>query len=1026
MSTCRKVRMTLIALAVAALLPLGSAVGGDWPQFRCDAGRTAACDEQLPAELSPHWVRQYAPPKPVFPGEIRLRFDASYEPVVAGKTIFVPSMVTDTVAALDTDTGNERWRFFADGPVRFAPVVWQDKVYFVCDDGYLYCVGAADGKLRWKFRGLPAEQTDRKLLGNGRLISLSPARGGPVLADGIVYFAAGVWPTSGIFVHAVDAATGKAVWSNVTSHHMKQTNLDHGVRSPAGLTPNGYLAVTGERLVVPCGTQLPAFFDRKLGKIEPYTTGWGGRVGLPKGSWFAAATGNYLITSGDLYDVSRPNDEESNPNFKSLLYAGSYTRLQIDPGNQKDLAPFRRPVLTSDAMFYNTHDGAIAACDLTQGKMEARSKDTEPAHRRNDQYPDKWHGAFAELWRTKSKLKVHIKAGSRLYAGGPGVIEAIEIPKESSEAKVSWRATIEGTPSRMLAADGKLFVVTLQGRVYAFGERRDAKAVVHRGPKVAPAAKADRWTKTAAAVLKETNATDGYALVLGAGTGRLAEELVRQSKLDAIVIEADAEKVAALRDRFHKAGLYGTRISICPGDPMSYPLPPYLASLIVSEDPAAVADSFDRAFARRVIHPLRPYGGTACLTMPATHRDALAKEIVALNVPSVEVQQTDTAIVLSRTGPLPGAADYSHDGADAGNSGAPNDRFLKPPLSLLWFDGSRRWLRTHGTVTVRVAGGRVLVRDDTLYAMDVFTGRRLWEIPLPFSVGALRRGDIVAADDGVYVTGGNTCAVFNPADGKELRRIKLPDVVTLPAAGGWTNLRVAGDHLVATSGANVVCVDRRSGQPLWQFRAKKNRLGLALGGGKVFCAELPAPADRQGRRPPGDKSRTLALDVNSGKLLWEMPQGGVPHYSPEHDLLVVAGGTYRAADATLVHRGTTAWCVAGDRTLCGDVENLQTFNLLTGDKAGEPVQWSRRGCTSIRASRNLVTTRSGGNASYLDLATGQITPLWGVRSGCNNNLMPADGVLNLPNLTGGCTCHYTPMSLALVPTVVIQPGTGEE
>ena len=51
------------------------------------------------------------------------------------------------------------WQVFAEGPVRFAPVAWQDKVYFVSDDGHLYCLDAGDGSLKWKFRGADATFT---------------------------------------------------------------------------------------------------------------------------------------------------------------------------------------------------------------------------------------------------------------------------------------------------------------------------------------------------------------------------------------------------------------------------------------------------------------------------------------------------------------------------------------------------------------------------------------------------------------------------------------------------------------------------------------------------------------------------------------------------------------------------------------------------------------------------------------------------------------------------------------------------
>ena len=51
-------------------------------------------------------------------------------------------------------------------------------------------------------------------LGNERMISRWPARGGPVVFDDTVYYAAGIWPSGGVYLHALDAATGDVVWSN--------------------------------------------------------------------------------------------------------------------------------------------------------------------------------------------------------------------------------------------------------------------------------------------------------------------------------------------------------------------------------------------------------------------------------------------------------------------------------------------------------------------------------------------------------------------------------------------------------------------------------------------------------------------------------------------------------------------------------------------------------------------------------------------------------------------------------------------
>jgi outer membrane protein assembly factor BamB len=46
------------------------------------------------------------------------------------------------------------------------------------------------------------------------LISVWPVRGGPVIADGRVYFAAGVWPFEGVFVIALDISSGELIWRN--------------------------------------------------------------------------------------------------------------------------------------------------------------------------------------------------------------------------------------------------------------------------------------------------------------------------------------------------------------------------------------------------------------------------------------------------------------------------------------------------------------------------------------------------------------------------------------------------------------------------------------------------------------------------------------------------------------------------------------------------------------------------------------------------------------------------------------------
>ena len=1002
---------SIILCGCVSLISIRNNLAADWPQFRFDAGRTAASPEQLPKQLHLQWTRDLPTPQPAFPAEVRLLFDASYEPVVAGETMFVPSMVNDSITALDTQTGKVRWRFFTEGPVRFAPAVWEEKIYAASDDGYLYCLDAQTGKLVWRFRGAPEDRTDRKLLGHQRLISLWPARGGPVVDDGLVYFAAGIWPSDGIFVHAVEAETGRKIWSNTTSNQIPRANMDHGVGQYAGLTPQGYLALVEDRVIVPCGAQLPAFLNRKTGVTGDYMMGWGGRDGLPKGSWFVAAAGKFFTHSGDLYDITRPNDEKfkdprGREDFKSMLYPGGFTRLQIDPTNKRALGQFREPVITEKAIYYTDVESGVVAYDLTSFEMLERSKIKPSAFRKNDKYPDKWKADLELLWNLSSKLKVHIKSGSRLYLGGPNAVQAVDIPSGDEKPRVSWQSVIDGTPHRMLTANGMLFVVTTTGRIHAFGEKEVERVVSHDASSTTQTVGKDQWTDKAAEILKRTGIANGFAIVLGIEHERLVEELVAQSQLYVIALDTDEDSANSLRQKLNAAGFYGTRASVHVGDPESYPLPPYLASLVVSHnDPNTKIEKR----AQTISHIIRPYGGVAYLDTPS---DALRTQLESAKPPGAIIKSLDDHLLLVRQGALPESDDWSHDGANAANSGASQDRFLKAPLTMLWYDSSIRWHRKPGSAVVRVAGGRAIVKADDLHAVDVFTGRHIWKTTT--TLPANSKSEMVAVADGIYLTGGEKCLVIDPSTGKLKSPIDLPEGTT----GTWSNLRVWKNFLVGLAGKHLICIDRHSGALKWKSEFGRTELSTAVGGGKVFCAELLS--QRRGETLEKAGTKTRCINIDTGETIWEVAAGWKVQYSDDLDLLVTTGGVFDAKDGRRLRDGIGSPQIAGDQIISGTTDKFVVYDLATGKKNGDEMAWYRRGCTGLRSSCNLVTTRFKANAAYIDLETRDITPLWNIRSACNNNLYPANGILNVPNVTGGCECNYTPTSKAFAPLSVIE------
>lgn len=150
---------------------------------------------------SDHWRKRATPEAP------KSTFDWVHDVVVADGRLFFASSADDGVRCLDAKSGERQWVYFAGGPVRLVPTVSDGRVVFGCDDGAVYCLSAADGSLLWKSR--PAAVPDRRLPGNGRLMSVWPVRTGVLVKGGTGYFGAGLFPDEGAWYCTVDLRDGK-------------------------------------------------------------------------------------------------------------------------------------------------------------------------------------------------------------------------------------------------------------------------------------------------------------------------------------------------------------------------------------------------------------------------------------------------------------------------------------------------------------------------------------------------------------------------------------------------------------------------------------------------------------------------------------------------------------------------------------------------------------------------------------------------------------------------------------------------
>ena len=136
------------------------------------------------------------------------------------------------------------------------------------------------------------------------------------------------------------------------------------------------------------------------------------------------------------------------------------------------------------------------------------------------------------------------------------------------------------------------------------------RVIPQPGKDPVPTGGKDNWAGLAARILEAAKTKKGYCLALGLGSGQLISALAAQSELHIVAIEPDSGKVAAFRKEMDSAGLYGSRVAVVTGEPLEFPLAPYMADLVVAEDTAFLRAKPAEAV-RVAYRLLRPFSGVA-------------------------------------------------------------------------------------------------------------------------------------------------------------------------------------------------------------------------------------------------------------------------------------------------------------------------------------------------------------------------------------------------------------------------------
>ena len=749
------------ALGIVALL-LGSTLEAeDWPTYMHDNARSGITREALALPLSLHW--RITPPAP----HVR------------------------AWPGPQEGYGERRRLVFDDA---FATVVVGETVYFGSSvDNKIHAVELATGRPRWSFttggavRLAPTVHDGKVYAGadDGYAWCLAADTGafiwkvrcGPdssrMLGHGRMV---SPWPVrTGIVVEDRKAFFGGGVFSlNKVYIHSVDATTGEAVwefvsdfRHPT-FSAQGHALLAGNRLVIPAGRNTPFAFDAATGALA-YATVGNKIIGGP-GSYALLTDGKLVSgTQGNLsaYDLASGELERNVPAMKLLIDRD--LMLTLSPNSLRRLN-----------RSYFDELAQLEALPRNTGALRVIFRERAAA-------------LLAEslLWKIDLPgMESLILAGDTVFAGGKDELLAIA----AKDGGILWREKVEGTVASLTAANGVLLAGTEDGDILCFAAGQKP-APLAPAPKrdVFPPGYRERAGTLAQAILAQVESDEGYCLLAGNRLAALAAELATRSKMQVHYL-APSNTAATARRQLEDSGFMANRVAVMSAENGGIPLPSYFANLVVVEGGEDVAP---------FMRLLKAHGGMLFTIAPGEGEPML----------------------VTRRGAVPGAANWTHQYADAGNTGASTDTALSVPLSMLWYGApgsdtqQERHLRGPAPLVV---DGRVFVQCETIVnarkpeksiqyilCFDSYNGIEYWRREIP---GASRRylkwyeSNLAAGHDSVFVASGNRCFRLDGRTGELLATYGTPPLPGIDTAR-WSYVAVSDAVLVGS-------VTTRDGEPL--------------------------------------------------------------------------------------------------------------------------------------------------------------------------------------------------------------------
>jgi outer membrane protein assembly factor BamB len=999
-------------------------------------------------------------------------YDRVFGVVGADDIVYFGSSADDKIYALDSMTGQIRWTFFTEGPVRLAPTVSAGRVYVGCDDGCVYCLSGYDGSLVWKYK---AVKQNRMVPGNGRIISTWPVRSGLVVDEGKVYFTAGLFPTQGAYLIALSAENGTVLW-----------------KQKVNISPQGYMLASDERLYVPTGRTGPAMFTRADGKFQGQLPSAGGAYALLTEDVMVTGPGRgpKEISADDV----KTKDRIATFGGLRMLVNGPIAYMQ----SEKKLSAFNR---TRYLELSRRRNSLKQQHDKVEKQLKRTDKDTPHAKQLQEDLrniktelgglPKKLKDCY--LWTVECEYPYSmIMAGDVLLAGGENKVGAFS----AKDGKEIWSTPVIGIAHGLSIINGGLYVSTDKGHIHCLrnGVKSKSKVItaeINTNPYPQDEL-TEVYTEAARHIVKQTDIRKGYCLVLDSSEGRLAYELARLTDLQIIGVEKDANKVATARKALDKAGLYG-RVVIHQSSFEKLPYTKYFANLIVSDEALCVGKL--PSWHKEVFELVRPYGGVIALGLPANrpNKGSLKKWIRKTTADWKVYERKKIIWAVAEREKLEGAGEWTHIYAEPGNTACSRDELIKGKMAIQWFGrpGPSKMIdRHHRNVPPLFKNGRLFVPGDCIvFAVDAYNGTILWEAEIPNSrrLGVfLDSGSMAVDKQFLYVAAQDKCLGFDVQTGRHRLTYTMPQLIkdeprewgyiahsddVLFGSGRRKNASYAETsydadialwhrNMKLVTSDYVFAMDKNNGKPLWKYKdSLVVNTTITVAGGRMYFVETHSPkalADKVGRMPvktlfDGGEQYLVALDITTGRVVYRKKIDVANFEEPVYlnyakEILLLSGSKlvgdsiryyYNAFDA---RSGEICWEVSHDSGLAKDGGHGEynrhptiiddtvyawpyAYNLKTGEKAAG-WRFDRRGhgCGGVSASAQCMFWR-GGNPWMYDLGpNGGPTRLNTVtRPGCWINIIPAGGLVLIPESSSGCTCGFAlQTSMAYIPVETLK------